>query len=189
MSAGAALSVRAGRTAFLKASSSMAASLAAGPPGTTVLAREKVTICWSFRVTLRGTRIPFDVRLEAEGGLRWPRSSRLRSDGSDRRGCGPIRRADRLSAPQPPPGAAQVTKNGTSPRLLWHHNGLRLRRRRRQRRVRCDPEVLERETRDLGEGGSGDDAAPDRALRLVDRHEGHEPRLARREPNERGDVA
>ena len=57
-------------------------------------------------------------------------------------------------------------------------------------RVRRDLELDEAVTCDLGEGRRGDDAAPDRAVRLVDRDEHDEPRILRRhDADERGDVA
>src|SRR4029450_8940733 len=51
---------------------------------------------------------------------------------------------------------------------------------------RGDLEVLERELRDLLEGGRCDDAAPDRAVRLVHRHEDHEARIAGRNDSDEG---
>ena len=52
-----------------------------------------------------------------------------------------------------------------------------------------DLQVLEVEARDLLEGRRGDDAAPDRAARLVDRDQDDEARPRRGDdPDERGDV-
>ena len=55
--------------------------------------------------------------------------------------------------------------------------------------VRRDLELDEAVAGDLGERGRGDDAAPDRAARLVDRDEHDEPRVLRRhDADERGHV-
>src|SRR4029453_17032917 len=52
--------------------------------------------------------------------------------------------------------------------------------------VRRDLEVLQRELRDLLESGRRDDAAPDRAVWLVHRHEDHEARIAGRNDSDKG---